>query len=94
MGIEHSHPVNLHCDNQTAFHIASNPIYHERIKHIEIDSHLTREKVQEGMIKMTHVPISNQPADLFTKQLSSSQFSTVLTKLEIINIHSKLKGEC
>lgn len=70
----------VYCDNISSVYLSTNPVKHQRTKHIELDIHFVRDKVAIGEVKVLHASL--QYADIFTKGLPCSlhkEFRTSLT---------------
>ncbi|EXC10042.1 Cysteine desulfurase 2 [Morus notabilis] len=67
-------PMKLYCDNKAAINIAQNPVQHDRTKHVEIDRHFIKEKIDCGAICMPFVTTTQQIADFLTKGLFRPNF--------------------
>jgi|SRR5579871_5521089 len=66
--------VILYGDNQGAIALAKNPVFHGRTKHIDIQHHFVREKVDSGDICLEYIPTEQQIADGLTKPLPRDRF--------------------
>jgi hypothetical protein len=75
--------LTLWCDNSGALALASNPVFHARTKHIEVDFHFIREKVTNKDITLKYLPTSAQLADIFTKGLPAHRFCFLRDKLKV-----------
>ena len=73
----------VYCDNIITVYMSSNPVQHQRTKHVEIDLHFIRERVALGDVRVLHVPMTSQFTDIFTKGLPSSVFTEFRSSLNV-----------
>ena len=88
LGFKLEWSMPLHCDNTVVVEIAHNPIQHDRTKHVEIDRHFIKEKLDARIISFPFVPSKEQLADILTKAMSSRAFSDSLDKLGIQDLYT------
>ena len=90
------HPLQkstlVYCDNVSAVYLSSNPVQHQRTKHVEIDLHFVRERVSTGDVRVLHVPTTSQFADIFTKGLPTSVFAEFRSSLNVVSSDAPTAG--
>ena len=67
--------IALFCDSQSALHLAKNPAFHSKTKHIRVQYHLVCEKVKEGSVDIQKIHTKDNLADIFTKPINNDKFT-------------------
>nr|AFP55546.1 gag-pol polyprotein [Rosa rugosa] len=88
LGFRQKKAMPLYCDNKAAIEIAHNPVQHDRTKHVEVDRHFIKEKLDGQIILFPFVPTEEQLADILTKALSTKAFYDSLDKLGICDLYA------
>jgi len=74
----------INCDNQSAIKLAHNPVYHARTKHVELQYHFVREKIESNEIGLIFCNTKDNVADIFTKPLGKIKFEVFRSQLGIV----------
>ncbi|XP_071729206.1 uncharacterized mitochondrial protein AtMg00810-like [Rutidosis leptorrhynchoides] len=84
----------VYCDNVSSVYLSTNPVQHQRTKHIEIDIHFVRDLVAQGQVRVLHVPSRCQFADIFTKGLPFALFDEFCSSLSVQRTPALTAGGC
>jgi histone deacetylase 1/2 len=93
LGVSQQRPPVLWCDNIGATYLSSNPLFHARTKHIEVDYHFVRERVAQKRLHIKFILSKDQLADIFTKPLPLPLFEAFRRNLNLLDT-VKIEGGC
>ena len=80
----------LHADNTSPIQIATNPIFHERTEHIEVDCHSIRDTLESWVISFPHISSDLQVVDIFTKALTRQRHQFLVGKLLLVDLQASI----
>ncbi|CAN6691017.1 unnamed protein product [Malus baccata var. baccata] len=87
-----SNTPTLYCDNLSAIALTLNLVQHQRTKHIEVDIHFVRERVDKQLLQVHFVSSGEQFADIFIKGLSAPLFQRHCNNLRLSFFALELEG--
>ncbi|KAB2628709.1 hypothetical protein D8674_033504 [Pyrus ussuriensis x Pyrus communis] len=88
LGFKPKETMRLYCDNKSARDIADNPVQHDRTKHVKVDRHFIKEKLERKIVSILFVSSDEQLADVLTHAVCSREFDDSLVKLGMCDIYA------
>ncbi|KAH9687107.1 retrovirus-related pol polyprotein from transposon RE1 [Citrus sinensis] len=92
LGLQLSQTPSIYCDNIGTTYLCRNPVFHSRVKHIDLAYHFVRDWVNKGLLRVSYVSAVDQLADSLTKPLSKRPFSELRFKMGVANGNTLLRG--
>ena len=86
--IPYAQPIIIRCKNKSAISLAHDLVYHDKMKHVNIDWFYIQDHLEQGILKTDHVAYVDQCDDIFTKGLPPKKMNHLITKLGMKSIHS------
>ena len=78
--------TTLLIDNQSAMALAKNAMFHDCMKHIAIQHHSIREKLDLGEVAVEYVPTMEQVADVLMKGLAQEKHVGVFENMGMLKL--------
>jgi len=76
--------VQVHCDSQSAIHLAKDHGYHEWTKHINVRYHKIRQWVIDGkVIDLVKISTKENPVDMIKKTIPMEEFKASLNFIKV-----------
>ena len=92
VGCAQREATTIMCDNQGSISLAKNPTHHSRTKHIDVQYHFIREKLEIGVIQLEYCPTSHMLEDVLTKGLAQDRHERLVIAFGLKGFGSTQSG--
>ena len=75
--------TSIMCDNQACIALAKNPIHYSLTKHINVQHHFIREKLENQETCFKYCPTEDTVADMLTKPLAKNKHPTLIKTMAL-----------
>lgn len=93
LNLEQTNPTQLFCDNLAVKHIANNPVFHERTKHVKMDCYFVKERVEQRKLNPFTLTQNHRLQTCLQRPLEHVNSESFLTSWALAIFMRHLEGE-